>query len=133
MHTRSVTAALAAALLLTLTACSTDTDTTKRGETSEAAPAADPKPAADAAKDDADVEGDTLTLPDLTGRTLQAAQDAAQEAGFFALTSSDLTGAERMQVLDRNWQVCTQSPKAGSHPADTTVDFGAVKTTESCP
>ena len=71
--------------------------------------------------------------PGLTGRTLQAAQDAAQAAGFYGLTSSDATGAGRAQLLDRNWQVCFRTPAAGSRPTDTVVDLGTVKTEESCP
>lgn len=76
---------------------------------------------------------EVAALPDLTGQTLQAAQDAAQAAGFFILTSSDATGAGRMQVLDRNWQVCSQTPAAGSASTDTAVDFSTVKLEEFCP
>jgi hypothetical protein len=65
---------------------------------------------------------------------LQAAQDAAQAAGFYALTSHDSAGRDRMQILDRDWKVCSQKPAAGAQvSADTTLDFGAVKLEESCP
>lgn len=73
------------------------------------------------------------TLPDLRGQDLQAAQDAAQASGFYGLTSHDATGQGRLQVLDRNWKVCSQSPAAGTHKYNTVVDFGAVKDEESCP
>lgn len=75
-----------------------------------------------------------VRVPDFVGMGLQAAQDHAQEQGLFMLTSHDETGAGRAQVLDRNWTVCSQTPAAGSSvPADTTVDFGAVKLDETCP
>ncbi|MEV6176933.1 PASTA domain-containing protein [Streptomyces sp. NPDC052015] len=82
-----------------------------------------------AKKDDAE----TATLPDMKGKGLQSAQDQAQAAGFFYLTSHDALGRGRMQVLDRNWKVCSQTPAAGAHPTDTKVDFGTVKLEEECP
>lgn len=126
-NTRAAIAAAAAGLLLTLTACSDSTETVsdKPVKTVTATPEAEPDPAEDTAE--------TAELPDLTGETLQAAQDTAQAAGFYGLTSSDATGAARMQLLDRNWQVCAQTPAAGSHPTDTIVDFSTVKLEESCP
>lgn len=72
-------------------------------------------------------------LPDLTGKDLQTAQDAAQARGFYDLASSDATGEGRYQVLDRNWMVCSQTPGPGQHPTDTTVTFSVVKIGESCP
>jgi hypothetical protein len=73
-------------------------------------------------------------VPSLVGQGLQAAQDAAQADGFYNLTSHDSAGRGRMQILDRDWKVCSQTPKAGSVVAtDTKVDLGAVKLTETCP
>ncbi|ARQ72382.1 hypothetical protein CAG99_15200 [Streptomyces marincola] len=72
-------------------------------------------------------------MPDLTGSGLQAAQDAAQDAGFHDLTSHDSLGRDRMQIMDRNWIVCFQSPEPGEHATDTEIDFGAVKLAEECP
>ncbi|MFC8826374.1 hypothetical protein ACFT9I_13660 [Streptomyces sp. NPDC057137] len=132
-HTRAAITAAAAGLLLTLTACSDSTESPadKPAKTVTATPEAEPAPADDTAEDAGTIE--TAELPDLTGETLQAAQDAAQGAGFYGLTSSDATGAARMQLLDRNWQVCAQDPAAGSHSTDTIVDFSTVKIEESCP
>ncbi|UQT59942.1 hypothetical protein M4V62_35515 [Streptomyces durmitorensis] len=129
MRTRTAVTALAAAGLLALTGCAAeDTDPgTTAPETSQAD---------DAKKDDADTgegaEAETATLPDLAGKGLQAAQDEAQAAGFFLLTSSDATGAGRLQAFDRNWKVCSQTPKAGEHPVDTKVEFDTVKVDENC-
>lgn len=75
----------------------------------------------------------TGTLPNFVGQQLQASQDGAQAAGFYSLSSTDATGAGRMQVLDRHWKVCGQTPKAGTHPLTTTVSFSTVKNEEACP
>lgn len=138
MRTRASVALTAACLaaLAGLTACgSTDTSSTADDKPAAARDAAD-KPKTDTGTETADsadtADSETATLPDMTGKDLQAAQDAAQEAGFYVLTSSDATGQGRMQVLDRNWTVCSQTPAAGDHPTDTTVNFDAVKTGESC-
>lgn len=74
-------------------------------------------------------------MPDLVGTDLQAAQDAVQQlTGFRAvLASHDRTGANRSQVFDRDWIVCTQSLAGGSEIGpDTMVDFGVVEQGESC-
>lgn len=76
---------------------------------------------------------ESKVLPDLAGKGLQVAQDAAQEAGFSRLTSHDALGRGREQVLDRNWKVCGQQPGAGKHRVDVQVDFGTVKLDEDCP
>jgi len=77
-------------------------------------------------------------MPDLRGGNLQTAQDAIQaltgNPAFFS-TSTDLTGQGRMQVMDRNWQVCSSTPAPGeSFTSTSKVDFGVVKIdSESCP
>ena len=98
-------------------------------ETVSSAPAAPATPAPAA---------QSWTMPDLRGQNLQAAQDAIQrltnDQVFFS-GSTDLTGAGRNQVLDRNWQVCTSTPAPGETlSAGTPVDFGVVRIdTEVCP
>ena len=77
-------------------------------------------------------------MPDLTGRNLQAAQDAIQALTndeVFFTSSTDLTGRGRNQVLDRNWQVCTSTPAPGAtFTKDTAINFGVVRVdTERCP
>lgn len=83
--------------------------------------------------DEPSAPAESKVLPDLVGKGLQVAQDAAQEAGFSRLTSHDALGRGREQVLDRNWQVCGQHPGAGKHRVDVQVDFGTVKLDEDCP
>jgi hypothetical protein len=75
----------------------------------------------------------TAELPDLVGKGLQSAQDAAQAAGFFQLPSHDSLGRGRNQILDRDWNVCFQTPEPGRHSTKTKIDLGAVKLDEACP
>ena len=58
-------------------------------------------------------EPPAAALPALVGKGLQAAEDEAQAAGFFALTSHDALGQGRDQVQDREWTVCFQDPAPG--------------------
>ncbi|TRV74650.1 hypothetical protein FKN01_24010 [Streptomyces sp. 130] len=108
----------------------TVTASPKAGTTPAAEPPA-PKGTTRPADDDS---GAKASVPDFVGMGLQSAQDAAQAKGFSALTSHDSAGRDRMQLLDRNWKVCSQNVAAGkSVPTSTELDFGAVKTEESCP
>ncbi|WP_030965454.1 PASTA domain-containing protein [Streptomyces sp. NRRL S-378] len=126
-HTVALT--VTAVALLALTACDPQTSDTGKPAAPEA-PAA--RPAASASS--APAAKKTATLPDMVGKGLQTAQDEAQAAGFALLTSHDALGRDRLQALDRNWKVCSQTPPAGAN-VDTgaTLDFGAVKLEETCP
>ncbi|WP_185845970.1 PASTA domain-containing protein [Kibdelosporangium aridum] len=53
-------------------------------------------------------------VPDVVGKNHQQAQDALQAAGFYKLDEEDATGQKRMLVMDRNWVVVEQIPKAGT-------------------
>ncbi|AYN44042.1 hypothetical protein D9753_34740 [Streptomyces dangxiongensis] len=65
---------------------------------------------------------------------LQSAQDKAQAGVFYSLDSHDSSGRARMQILDRDWKVCSQNVKAGSVASTSTeLNFGAVKLSETCP
>ncbi|ANS64927.1 hypothetical protein SLINC_2703 [Streptomyces lincolnensis] len=143
MRTRTIAAAFAASVLLTLTACeSTDDAGSTKPDTSVQESNDQPKDAdttdastdpADSATDTkADTDSETAALPDLVGQDLQAAQDEAQAAGFYVLDDQDASGQNRLQVLDRNWTVCSQEPEAGTHPTDTPVTLYAVKDDEAC-
>jgi hypothetical protein len=79
--------------------------------------------------------GESWVMPDVVGIDLQSAQDTVQQlTGFRVVVSShDRTGADRTQVFDRDWIVCTQSVAAGSELVpDAMVDFGVVEQAESC-
>ncbi|MFF5721822.1 hypothetical protein [Streptomyces buecherae] len=106
------------------------TPATPEPATEDATPSERPTPEATREKPE---EAKTALLPDFVGKQLQAAQDAAQEAGFSNLTSHDVTGENRFQVYDRNWHICSQTPDPGAHAPDSQVDFGVVKNNETCP
>lgn len=73
-------------------------------------------------------------MPALVGENLQLAQDLLQKNGSYVLDQEDALGLDRLQVLDSNWQVCKQSPKAGTKVAiDAMVTLSSVKLTEECP
>jgi hypothetical protein len=134
MDKRTIAAALAAAALLTLTACEgSNTSPSKPDSTTQDTNDQPKTDTSTEAPDEAtDAEPETATLPNLVGQDLQAAQDAAQEAGFYALDDQDASSEGRLQVYDRNWIVCSQDPEPGTHPTDTPVTLYAVKDTESC-
>lgn len=140
MRNRTVAAALAAAALITLTACaSTDHTSPSKPDTAnqdtndqtkqDTATAETNTETSDSATD---ADAETATLPDLVGQDLQAAQDEAQAAGFYVLDDQDASGQNRLQVFDRNWTVCSQDPGPGTHPTDTPVTLYAVKDDETC-
>ena len=80
--------------------------------------------------------GDTFVLPNEVGKTLQAAQDDVQAVSgnpFYFTFSEDATGANRFQILDSGWVVCSQDPAAGSRADDDTIiTFYVVKDSETC-
>lgn len=80
------------------------------------------------------VAPETFTMPKLTGKNLQLAQDILQNEGSFLMDQTDALGLHRVQVNDSNWKVCTQSPKAGKKVSvDAMVTLAAVKLDEDCP
>ena len=73
-------------------------------------------------------------MPKLVGQNLQYAQDTLQALGSYLVDQQDASGLGRVQLVDSNWQVCSQEPAAGKKvPVDTLVVLSAVKLTESCP
>jgi hypothetical protein len=75
-------------------------------------------------------------MPNEVGHVLQDAQDDLQNVSgnsAYYSKSHDLLG-NRHQILDRDWQVCTQNITEGATVSESdTVDFGVVKLSESCP
>lgn len=75
-----------------------------------------------------------FTMPNVVGMGLQDAQDLLQSQGSYLLDQQDASGLGRLQMIDSNWKVCTQSPAPGSSVGvQSTVQLGAVKLDESCP
>lgn len=102
------------------------------------ATSAEPTPGVSPKSPAASLNGSSFTMPDLTGGTLQDAQNAVQKLGIFYSVSHDLRGS-RNQLLDRNWKVCDQKPAAGETVSGSRIsregkiDFGVVKRSETCP
>jgi hypothetical protein len=75
-------------------------------------------------------------MPNEVGHGLQDAQDDLQRVSgnpVYYSKSHDLIGS-RHQILDRDWQVCSQNVVAGATVSESdTVDFGVVKQSENCP
>jgi hypothetical protein len=73
-------------------------------------------------------------MPGLIGKGLATAESDAQAAGFSNLSAHDASGRGRVQILARDWKVCSQAPAAGSDVSTaSTVDLGVVKLDETCP
>lgn len=77
-------------------------------------------------------------MPNMIGKDLQGAQDEIQSitgGKVWYSGSTDLTGQDRAQIIDRNWVVCTSTPPPGAPFTTTTeINFGVVKMNgESCP
>lgn len=53
-------------------------------------------------------------VPDVVGRNHQEAQDTLQAAGFHNLGEEDATGRGRLLIVDSNWVVVEQVPRAGT-------------------
>lgn len=121
----TATTITAVALLALTTACTSSNEKQPATVVTVTAPAA--------GAPDSNEGGKTAELPNFTGEVLQNAQDGAQAAGFWVLDSTDATGMGRVQVLDRNWTVCSQDPAPGMHDVTTVVTFATVKLTETCP
>jgi hypothetical protein len=76
---------------------------------------------------------ETFIMPKVVGLNLQLAQDLLQSKGSYLIDQVDFKGLNRLQVLDSNWKVCTQSPSAGKKiPISTVVALASVKLTERC-
>lgn len=105
-------------------------------------PAADPEPAEPTTEsqvgNNPEAEGDTFVVPDEVGKDLQAAQDDLQAVTgnpLYFTDSKDATGADRFQLWDANWVVCSQSHKPGTTLPTSNMDivFFVVKDDETCP
>ncbi|MFI9809188.1 PASTA domain-containing protein [Streptomyces sp. NPDC052301] len=126
--------AAAIAVLSTATACRSTTTTGDSGSTATATAGTSTATAAVGTGGGKNGTVTKKTVPNFLGMGLQSAQDAAQSAGFYSLKSHDSLGRDRMQILDRDWKVCSQNVKAGTVVAtNSELDFGAVKLAETCP
>lgn len=145
------TSLLALAAVLALAGCSSnDTDKAKDAATSGAssgasqatsavasAGSAASSAAGEASSKAVGAQAEPFTMPDETGKTLQAAQDDVQRVSgnpLYVSHSDDALGTSRPQLLDKHWKVCSQTPAAGTEVKDgVDVRFKTVKLDETCP
>jgi hypothetical protein len=114
MGTRAFVAA--SAMACALTACS---------------PSATEPPPAPTGTSPAPASPVVATVPNVVGMNHQAAQDLLQTAGFYVLLEQDATGQGRPLLVDRNWEVVSQSVPAGTTaPLDTPITLSSKKTGE---
>jgi len=77
---------------------------------------------------------EVFKMPNVVGQNLQLSQDQLQALGSYLMDQTDAAGLNRIQVLDSNWRVCTQSPAPGKTvPVATMVVLSSVKLAEQCP
>ena len=83
---------------------------------------------ADATEVPADSGTGDILVPNVAGLDHQAAQDVMQGEGLWLLDEEDCTGAGRMLLFDRNWEVVSTDPPAGARvTADTTITLCSKK------
>lgn len=70
------------------------------------------------------------TMPDFAGRSVKAARQALDKST--SITAKDVSGRDRMVLVESNWQVCSQRPAAGARLDGQPVSLAAVKFGESC-
>ncbi|MFE3031564.1 PASTA domain-containing protein [Streptomyces canus] len=71
------------------------------------------------------------TMPDFAGKSVKAARSSLDSST--SITVKDATSESRIIVVESNWKVCTQDPKAGAKLDGQPVTFTAVKYEETCP
>ena len=145
-HISRIRLALLVGLVLgiTVTACSSDKAsspttaavTTVAGVAVTAVPAdtTAPIPAESSADPAAPAtQPDSKLMPDVVCLDLQAAQDVIQNHGVFFSKSVDASGEDRMQIVDSNWIVVSQTPAAGTPVGEAEAILSVVKDTEANP
>lgn len=68
-----------------------------------------------------------VKVPNGVGLDYQSAQDLWRAAGLHVAPAVDATGAHRLPVLDSNWVVLSQKPKAGTKVAADSFITATVK------
>jgi hypothetical protein len=68
-----------------------------------------------------------IKVPNGVGLDYQSAQDRWRAAGLHVLPAVDATGAHRLPVIDSNWIVLSQKPKAGTKVASGSFITATVK------
>lgn len=72
-----------------------------------------------------------ILVPNGVGLDYQQAQDVWRAAGLRVSVAADATGAGRLPVIDSNWVVLGQNPKAGTRvDADSSIRATVKKFTD---
>ncbi|MEU1690530.1 hypothetical protein ABZ590_02830 [Streptomyces hirsutus] len=82
-------------------------------------------------KDDAPPSAAGGKMPDFRGESVKAARGALDSST--SITVNDASADDRMVLMESNWQVCSQTPAAGTALDGQPVELTAVKFGESCP
>ena len=118
----------APAVTVTATQTATVAPTPSDSPTPESAT---PEPESTAPSVEASSAAAQITVPNAVGKDYQSAQDIWRAAGLHVAVATDATGANRLPVIDSNWVVLAQSPKAGAKvPADTFITATVKKYTD---
>jgi hypothetical protein len=70
-------------------------------------------------------------MPDLVGKSLNVATGSLPSGT--SITAKDMSGQDRLIIVQSNWKVCSQNPKSGTQFNGQPVTCGVVKFGESCP
>ncbi|MEU6654940.1 PASTA domain-containing protein [Streptomyces sp. NPDC046900] len=70
-------------------------------------------------------------MPNFKGKSLKAARAALDSST--SISVKDASAQDRWVLVESNWQVCSQTPDAGTELNGQPVTFTAVKFGESCP
>ena len=82
----------------------------------------------DAGVDPTGSNGGGIVVPDVVGLDHQAAQNALQGEGLYSLDERDCSGEGRLLLFDRNWEVVSTEPPAGTPVSEnTTITLCSVK------
>ncbi|MFF4081004.1 hypothetical protein ACFYZN_16610 [Streptomyces sp. NPDC001777] len=81
-------------------------------------------------KDEKDPAPAGNTMPNFVGKSVKVARGALDSSTSITVTDAR---EDRMVLMESNWKVCTQDPKAGAVLNGRPVEFAAVKFGESCP
>ncbi|MET9347729.1 hypothetical protein [Streptomyces termitum] len=77
-----------------------------------------------------DVKEAGSTMPNFKGKSVKVAREALDSST--SLDVKDASGADRMILVESNWQVCTQQPAPGTALTGQPVTLRAVKFGEDC-
>lgn len=83
------------------------------------------------AKDEKPLVAEGGKLPDFKGKSVKSARAALDASTSF--TVKDASAEDRWVLIESNWKVCTQTPKAGTALNGQPVSVTAVKFEETCP